>query len=215
MPTRNTLTLSEATVVTVICFGLFCVASLQSMFSGFPVTEFSDESNLLLMAMELAMGAGAMLYLRKLGFDIASLVPQPSLRGALRGVGLFFGVWLAGMLVVAPFMDLVPDGPETVNLDKAGLWSVVPMAIVNGTFEEVFLLGVLVRGLRGYGLSVAVGLPLLLRVIYHLYQGPLGALWIGVAGLLFTLSYLRRGDLWPVVFAHILADIVPFMLVKA
>lgn len=215
MPTKTTLTLFEASVVSVICFGLFCLASVQSVFSGFPVTEFTDEANLLLVAMELAMGTGAMLYLRGLGFDIASLVPQPSLRGALRGVVLFLGVWLAGMLVVAPFIDLVPDGPKTVDVDQAGLWTVVPMAVVNGTFEEVFLLGVLVRGLRGYGLSMAVGLPLLLRVIYHLYQGPLGALWIGVAGLVFTLSYLRRGDLWPIVFAHILADIVPFLLVRA
>ena len=68
----------------------------------------------------------------------------------------------------------------------------------------------LVRGLRGFGLSVAVGVPLFVRLLYHLYQGPVGALWVMAFGLVMTLFYVRSGDLWPPVFAHILGDIVPF-----
>ncbi|MFZ2990482.1 CPBP family intramembrane glutamic endopeptidase, partial [Ideonella sp.] len=89
------------------------------------------------------------------------------------------------------------------------LSSTVLFAMVNGAFEEIFLLGVLVRGLRAYGLSVAIGVPLLVRVLYHLYQGPLGAVWILAFGLTFTLVYLRTQQLWPLVLAHILWDIVP------
>ena len=83
------------------------------------------------------------------------------------------------------------------------------VALVNGTFEEVFLLGVLVRGLRGFGLSVAMGLPLMVRVLYHLYQGPAGAAWVASFGVLLTLAYVITRQLWPSVFAHILWDIVP------
>ena len=71
-------------------------------------------------------------------------------------------------------------------------------------------MGVLVRGLRSHGLSVAIGFPLLVRVLCHLYQGPMGVLWILAFGLLFSLSYVRRPVLWPLVLAHILWDIVPF-----
>jgi membrane protease YdiL (CAAX protease family) len=84
------------------------------------------------------------------------------------------------------------------------------MAMVNGTFEEVFLLGFLQRGLRNYGPSVALGVTLLVRLMYHLYQGPIGAVWITGFGLVFGLFYLRFQALWPVVLAHILWDIVPF-----
>lgn len=87
---------------------------------------------------------------------------------------------------------------------------IIAFALVNATFEEVFLLGVLVRGLRSQGLSIAIGLPLLVRVLYHLYQGPVGAVWILVFGLFFSLCYVRRPVLWPLVFAHVLWDIVPF-----
>ncbi|MGZ5119554.1 MAG: CPBP family glutamic-type intramembrane protease, partial [Burkholderiales bacterium] len=65
------------------------------------------------------------------------------------------------------------------------------MAMINGTYEEVFLLGFLLRGLRQFGFSLTVGVPLLIRVLYHLYQGPVGAMWILGFGLLFSLYYFR------------------------
>lgn len=40
----------------------------------------------------------------------------------------------------------------------------VLLGIVNGTYEEMFLLGFLLRGLRGYGLSIAIGVSVLVRV---------------------------------------------------
>jgi len=89
---------------------------------------------------------------------------------------------------------------------------IVLFAMVNGTFEEVFLLGVLTRGLADRGPVFAAGVSLLVRVSYHLYQGPAGAVWILVFGIVATAYYLRTGRLWPVVFAHILGDVVPFAL---
>ena len=86
------------------------------------------------------------------------------------------------------------------------------MALVNGAFEEVFLLGFLARALRGFGLAIALGVPTLVRVSYHLYQGPLGALWVFAVGLVFALYYARTVQLWPPVFAHVLWDIIPFVL---
>jgi membrane protease YdiL (CAAX protease family) len=52
---------------------------------------------------------------------------------------------------------------------------------------------------------------LLVRVLYHLYQGPVGAVWVLAIGLVFGLYFMRTNQLWPPVFAHILWDIVPFL----
>jgi membrane protease YdiL (CAAX protease family) len=93
-----------------------------------------------------------------------------------------------------------------------GVPMLVLLGIVNGSYEEIFLLGFLLRGLRGYGLAVAIGLSLLVRVLYHLYQGPLGAINASMIGLAFSLSYVATGRLFPAVFAHVLWDIVPFLL---
>jgi membrane protease YdiL (CAAX protease family) len=50
---------------------------------------------------------------------------------------------------------------------------------------------------------------LISRVLHHLYQGPLGAVWVLGFGLVMSLYYRRTRKLFNVVFAHALADIVP------
>jgi membrane protease YdiL (CAAX protease family) len=106
-----------------------------------------------------------------------------------------------------------PEQPIARMMDGATVTmpTIVLFAMVNGTYEEVFLLGFLMRGLRHFGLSIALGVMLLVRVLYHLYQGPLGALWVLGVGVVFGLYFARTNRLWPLVFAHILWDIVPFL----
>ena len=212
MPTsqKTTISYGEATVVVLICFGLFILFSFQAVFAGFPDAHFSDSGNAWMIGLEVVLAATALLYLRARGFDIGSLYPNPSLGGTLLGLGIFAASWFVGALVTSSLYSSVQ--PQLIEFSYSGpsLTGLIPLAMVNGAFEEVFLLGVLVRGLRSYGLSVAIGLPLLVRVLYHLYQGPTGAVWILAFGLTFTLFYIRGQKLWPPVLAHILWDIVPF-----
>lgn len=210
---RSTLSIPEALVVATICFGLFTLWSIQAVLAGFPAAEFSDASNVLGMGLELVLGGFALLYLRMRDFDIGTLYPRPDLGGTLVGIVLYATIWVACIAVLLLFMR--EDGtPEAAAFSYSGSSRVLTVlyAMVNGSFEEIFLLGVLVCGLRHHGLSIAVGLPLLVRLLYHLYQGPAGVVSILVVGLILTAYYLRSGRLWPVVFAHILADIVPFVL---
>src|SRR5262249_53522759 len=145
-------------------------------------------------------------------YAVASLLPAPTLRGCGWGIGLFFGAWLVGLMMVLPFSGQ-PEQPYVRMMEDARVTVsvIVPMAMVNGAFEEVFLLGFLMRGLRGFGLSIALGAMLLVRVLYHLYQGPVGAIWVLGFGLVFGMFFMRTNQLWPPVLAHILWDIVPFL----
>jgi membrane protease YdiL (CAAX protease family) len=213
---RTNLSIHEAAVVSAICFGLFIVWSTQAVLSGFPEARYSDSGDAWMVLVEAVLAASALLYLRARNFDVWSLYPQPDLRGTLFGLGLFVAAWLAGVIATAPFMS--PGGPSQVtefSFSGVSIASTVLFAMANGAFEEVFLLGVLVRGLRAYGLSIAIGVPLLVRLLYHLYQGPLGAVWVLAFGLTFTLFYIRSSRLWPAVFAHMLWDIVPVVLAGA
>ncbi|WP_395702386.1 CPBP family intramembrane glutamic endopeptidase [Aquabacterium sp.] len=206
---KSTLTVGEAAIVATICFGLFVLWSVQAVIAGFPDPEMTDAGNGWLIGLELVLGASALLYLRARGFDIASLYPHPTLRGTLLGVALFGLCWLFG--VIAMNAVHTPGRHEVVafSYSRMSLASTIALALVNGSFEEVFLLGVLVRGLRGFGLSVALGLPLLVRLLYHLYQGPLGVVWVGTIGITLSMAYVAGRQLWPAVFAHVLWDIVP------
>lgn len=212
---KSTINLTEAAIVSIICFGLFTYWSALAVLAGFPAATFTNNSNTFGIFLETGLALTALYYLKVINFDTSCLYPEPTLQGTIWGVVIFGLAWFTGYLATAPF-DTSKE-PMVVEFSFKGLSlaSTVIFAIVNGTFEEVFLLGVLVKGLRGYGLSVAIGVPLLIRVLYHLYQGPLGAIWIFAFGLTFTFIYIRKQQLWPLVFAHILWDIVPVIAAKS
>ena len=66
--------------------------------------------------------------------------------------------------------------------------------------------------LAGWGSDFAVGASVLVRMLYHLYQGPSGAIFVIGFGLVLSLYFLWKRKLWPLVFAHIFADIAGFSL---
>lgn len=199
--------------MTGICFGLFIASSLRAVAADFPTGGFSDDGMLWLVGIELALATAALTVLHLRGFAIASLLPVPTLRGGLAGVGLLVAVYVIGGIVVSPFAAGQGEQPIARMVEEAKLTLpvILLVAMVNGLYEEVFLMGFLLRGLRGFGLSTALGAMLLVRVLYHLYQGPVGALWVLVCGLVFGLYYIRSNRLWPPVFAHMLLDILPLV----
>ncbi|CAN5143173.1 CPBP family intramembrane metalloprotease [soil metagenome] len=210
--TRTTTTTGEAVAIMAICFGLSIAASLNAVASGFPVsgTEFTDAAMLWLLVMELLLGGIAALVLHRRGFAVPTLMPTPTLIGCAWGFALFcVGSVAAGSLMAAFASGQAPQPIDqmtrTANLS---LPVIVMVSIVNGAFEEIFLLGFLMRGLRGYGLSVALGVMLLVRILYHLYQGPIGTMGVLGVGFVFGAYFIRFGKLWPPVFAHVLFDLL-------
>lgn len=68
----------EALGIVVICFGWFIFSSLQSVFSGFANTAFSDNSFAALIALEIILGAIALAVLYARRYALGSLYPVPS-----------------------------------------------------------------------------------------------------------------------------------------
>lgn len=213
---RNTTTIPEALAIATLCFGLFILWSLGAVAMGFQegaVSEFNDGELLSMAGLEIILAVVALTILRKRGYDVAGLWPQPDWRGCAVGLGLYLGVLVLDLLVTAQFSN-VDQQPGSQMMARAhmSLPAILIMSVVNGTYEEVFLLGFLLRGLRAFGLSFTLGASLLVRALYHTYQGPLGTVQILIFGLVLSIYYVSSGKLWPVVFAHILGDIVPLSL---
>lgn len=211
---RTTLTPFEVGTVTLMCFGWAVWGSLASVGDLGPPPGFTD-AVLAEMAVFEAVVASAVigfLYLR--GYAVRSLVPVMTWRDTALGAGLFLGVWLASALLLAPLVADFRAQPiaHMMRTTHVGVPMVAVFSLVNGAYEEVFLLAVLMRGVRGLGASTALGLVLLLRLLYHVYQGPVGLLAVFLIGLCFGLAWLRTGRLWVLVVAHALWDFVPLML---
>ncbi len=214
---RTVVTPGEAVAVAVICFGYFALRSVQAVFGGFPSDPFTDESLVGVAFWEVLAGALAIAFLHTRGFALASLLPRPSPTGCAIGIVLYFAATLGSALLQMPFSAGMPAQPILQMLagSHLSLPAIALTAVVNGAFEEIFLLGVLTRGLRGHGLAVAFGVPSLVRVLCHAYQGPLGVLSILVVGGVLGGYYLRTTRLWPPVFAHMLLDIAAFAALRA
>ena len=195
-----------------LCFGWFILGSLWSVSAGFRSGAITDASLLGIVGFELVIGPIALIVLRSRGYAMTDLLPSPSWTGCAVGALLYIACLLAIRIVLAPLADSSSQPiDQLMATARPSLAVVLLLSVVNGLYEEVFLLGYLMKGFRHRGASFALGLSLLVRVLYHLYQGPHGALSVAVAGLVFGLFYLRTGWLWPVVFAHMLADTLPFL----
>jgi membrane protease YdiL (CAAX protease family) len=206
--------LSEAIGVVLICFGWFIFGSLEAASRWHPgsASGFSNNSFDGTLASELILATMAFVLLWGRGYPLQMLYPQPSWRGALAGVVLCGCVVLADNLVVVLLPQYATTPIAEILASTTVSWSsTIPLAVVNGTYEEIFLLGYLMRGLRRYGASTSLGIALVVRMLYHTYQGPVGVVSVMTVGLIFGLYFQRKGQLFPVVLAHIALDLMPFL----
>ena len=65
---------------------------------------------------------------------------------------------------------------------------------------------------RRYGDLVAGSISAALRVLAHVYQGPLALVTVLPVAVLFTLYYARTRRLWPVIVAHAFQDTLALSL---
>ncbi|MES2298779.1 MAG: type II CAAX endopeptidase family protein [Pseudomonadota bacterium] len=204
----------EAAGIITLCFGWFMLGSILSVLAGFQSDggAFTDASLISLVLTELVVGAAALLILHRRGHTLTDLLPRPDWRGCFIGAMLYLLTAGFGALIFAGFGGGDEQAiAQMMAGSKPSLLTILVLALVNGSYEEVFLLGYLARGFSHLGHSFALGLSVLVRLVYHLYQGPLGALWVTVFGIVVGLYYLRTRRLWPVVFAHMLGDVIPFL----
>ena len=82
-------------------------------------------------------------------------------------------------------------------------------SVVNAIAEELFVAGYVITALQPRrGMWVAINASVVVRLLYHLYQGPIGVLAAVPMGLLYGYLYSRTRQLWPLVVAHVLLVLV-------
>ena len=83
------------------------------------------------------------------------------------------------------------------------------ISVVNAIAEELFVTGYVITALQPRrGLWAAINVSVVLRLLYHLYQGPIGVLTSVPMGLLYGYLYSRTRQLWPLIVAHVALVII-------
>ena len=172
---------------------------------------------LALAGVELTLIATLGTWLWRLGWRPHSAATKPfEFRDLLRGPGLWLATYLAYVISIVIWSVVTPEFTRTaVDVDIVGspaLWLIVPLSLLNAVVEEFLWLGLGVAALTSAGVrpGIAGTISVALRVLVHVYQGPMAIIAILPLGLLYTIYYVRSRRLWPVVVAHAIKTSLPW-----
>jgi uncharacterized protein len=195
-------------------FGFFVAGSVLAFFDPSGPVPISNGQLQSVIVYELVAAAILLTFLRVRNWTLQSLGVSPSLQETLVGVGLAAAAYLAYVVVFLISAVLSPHVAQVVanqTLVAPGLnvALVIVTSIVNPAFEELFVCGYVVTALRERrGFWTAVNVSITIRLLYHLYQGPIGVLSIIPVGFIFAYWYARTARLWPLIVAHTIFDLL-------
>jgi uncharacterized protein len=200
----------EFAIVILVAFGYPVLVSVISVLSPVGEQAITNADLLFLLLYEVTLSVFLGLFLRLRGWRPRQLGLIPAPRDIRVGIGLAVFDYLAFTVIVLIFSSLssglVTRGDHLFK-PELGLMAVTAVSIVNPLFEEIFVCGYVISVLRkSRSLTFAINVSVCIRLVYHLYQGPVGVVSIIPLGLVFAYWFAKTGRLWPLVIAHAIID---------
>ena len=212
----------EFLVVVSWAFGLPIFASIMALGTGGEVTAatggklvFDNAALVNVVVFEVVQSVFLVWFLKVRGWTLEKLGLVFTWRGTGWGWMLLVTTYVMAMGVQAiadwtipaqmhAAAQQFPAADKNLSMELVFLTSTV-----NGIFEEVFVAGYIITALRDTrGVWTAINISTVVRLLYHLYQGPLGIMTVVPVGLLYGYFFARTRQLWPLVLAHVLLDII-------
>jgi membrane protease YdiL (CAAX protease family) len=204
---------AEFAIVVLLAFGLFIASSFASLLLPAARAAYHTNGTLVgLLVYEAALLALLSLFLHARGWSVGKIGLALTLKNTGIGVLIFivyYAVWIAVWFATVRLSVETARSMASTHVVPVGLSPFVaaPVAILNPLYEEVFVTGYVMTALKSDGNAWrAINASVLLRLLYHLYQGPLGVLATIPMGLIFAFWYARTGRLGPIIVAHALLD---------
>jgi uncharacterized protein len=181
---------------------------------------FNNEALVSILVFEVVQSVFLVWFLRIRGWTLDKLGLHCTWRATAWGVVLLVVTYmltlgaqaLAQMILPldhARALERYPAAGRSLSMELVFLTSTV-----NGIFEEVFVAGYIITVLKERrGDWIAINVSTVVRMLYHLYQGPIGIITIVPLGMLYGYTYVRTRQLWPLIVAHVLVDIIGLSIV--
>jgi membrane protease YdiL (CAAX protease family) len=198
----------------VLAFGPAVAASLAHLISPQPEAPLDEQHLRHLLLFEPLVLAILGLFLWARGWTWERLGALPKRTDAIAGFALCIATYGLTVLAWAATEALAPQliaqtRAAPLVQGSFSLGTVLTLSAVNAIFEELFVCAYLVAALEPMiGVARALSASIALRLLYHLYQGPLAVLVIVPLGLVYTLWFVRTRRLWPLVIAHAVTDMI-------
>lgn len=207
----------EMAIVIAIAFGMFIWGALAEVVDPIGVIyHASDFTGIALY--EIALGSILLAFLFARGWQLPALgFVAPSVRDATHAAILFAVLWSVNWIIwvaMAPpmtaFNSAVASG-ELVDQQGLALSTVLIFSLINSTFEELFVCAYIIAAWRGPRLSLAILLSSLVRLSYHLYQGPTAILMLLPFGVIAAWYFSRTRRIAPLIAVHFIFDVMALL----
>jgi membrane protease YdiL (CAAX protease family) len=172
----------------------------------------TDGGLLGVLALELAMLLAWLRPLGRRGWSLRGVTHPIEPVDVMTGVSVAFialiGYWIL-FAVIAAVSPAYARAASAIHIGgSVSAWVAILVSIVNPCAEELLYLGFVANALRKEGAAVAFSASVLLRVLVHVYQGPLGVISNVPFGAVLAAYYLATGRIWPAILAHSVMDLI-------
>ncbi|MCX7360214.1 MAG: CPBP family intramembrane metalloprotease [Alphaproteobacteria bacterium] len=214
-PLKSLPTWLEMTIVIVIAFGAFIYSSTFYALDPNDAAAATGDDFIWLMITEGAQGAFLIGFLWARGWTPQHLgLAAPDWRDLRHGAALLIAVialsWIAYYVAVAVRPELQVRNIDIDDGNGAPLAIALTFSAINASYEELFVCAYIVAVWRGADIWTAIALSSVLRLSYHLYQGPLAIVMIFPLGVVFAWYFASQRRLLPLVLAHAALDLLAF-----
>jgi membrane protease YdiL (CAAX protease family) len=208
---------AEFAVVILGAFGLFFLVELLPQPPSAAEGRITSAQLHFMSVYELVVCAALAAFLAARGFSLKRLGLQPSLVESAVGLALALAMMAAAQIVEILFTALWPHADEAIRQASfttpgVTIATVATTSIINAIYEEVFVCGYVITVLKDRTDPwTAIKLSAGIRLLYHVYQGPLGMTFVILFGITMAYYYIHRGQLWPPIVAHAVYDFIALL----
>jgi membrane protease YdiL (CAAX protease family) len=210
---------AEFAIVILIGFGYFIlgsIAGLMSILSSSSAESIAisnaDMYVIAIYEVIAILAIASFLSVRDWSLDDFNIKISIRLTGAgILLASAYYAVYIFTFMLMSPLMSVDQSGisryvPDLGSLD---LTAITLVSMINPVYEEVIVVGYVIAALRTRKSAwFAINVSVVIRLLYHVYQGPLAAVSIIPLGLLFAIVYIRTEKLWPLIVAHGIIDFI-------
>ena len=197
----------ELILVNLICFGPFAATSIAGALARETTLLYDDRRVYTIVGIELVAGTLAALFLRARGWKLSDLGLKFSMPMTIAGMLLFIGANVAIALFNEAFRAVtgIDAAAATTPVIRVSWLPFILFLLIDPLYEETFEVAYNLRATERDGAFFAISLSAAIRLVCHLYQGPIAPLTILPLGIIFGIVYWKTRRIWPVVVAHAMA----------
>jgi membrane protease YdiL (CAAX protease family) len=203
----------EFCLILLVGFGPWMVFLLPNIMRPKPVV--ANNAGVLWFPLVELMLLVPVLWIGKLrGWSLGTFGSKISWKATGAGILLFLVAELVMVGITYGAGIIHPEPPAVVAAGRLAVLPILLMSLINPLYEEALETGYFIHRLKRFGMWVAVLSSAAFRGLLHFQFGINAALSTLGMGVVFAFVYWRWRQLWPLIVAHSLTDLLALFYVS-